>query len=160
MFISVDHQCDYSVHIIIRAQVFPDNDLRFPDALHKRVRFCELSSSLVDPVTQRQRCFLRLIRSHDQGSRKYISKPCSHRKQEVFIHLDIAKQISMMNIRTVCWCLRSFVIWPAFSSIFLTKQSSSLSRSSLSSRLSVSSICLTSSWCSLWHTWSTITQHY
>lgn len=38
----------------IRAQVFPDNDLRFPDALNKQSSFWDLSRSVVDLVTQRQ----------------------------------------------------------------------------------------------------------
>lgn len=59
--------------------------------------------------------------------------------------------ILQKNKLTVSLCLRSLDIWAAFSSILLTKQSSSLSRSSLRFRLSVSSICLTSSWCSLLH---------
>lgn len=53
------------------------------------------------------------------------------------------------NMRTICWCLRSFVIWVPFSSILMTNLSSSFCRSCLCVDCWVASISPTNSWYSL-----------
>ena len=65
-------------------------------------------------------------------------------------HLNLSEAHAHTHSLTVFWCLRTCVICVAFSSIFMTSASSSLSRSSLTRLLLVSEIWHTSSWCSLW----------
>lgn len=58
--------------------------------------------------------------------------------------------INLKTWCTICWCLRSFVIWVPFSSILMTNLSSSFCRSCLCVDCWVASISPTNSWYSLW----------
>lgn len=65
-------------------------------------------------------------------------------------HFELHLHAKTGSIPTICWCLRSFVIWVPFSSILMTNLSSSFCRSCLSVDCWVASIWPTNSWYSLW----------